>query len=57
VTDINVDELGPVDYLVVGLPAEQANFSGEHGVRADALIAGSIYGFGAGGVWMGPSGR
>jgi hypothetical protein len=28
-TDINVDELGPVDYLVVALPAEEANFSGK----------------------------
>ena len=28
-TDINVDELGPVDYLVVSFPAEKADFSGE----------------------------
>ena len=27
-TDINVDELGPVDYLVVGFPADKADFSG-----------------------------
>ena len=27
-TEINVDELGPVDYLVVGFPADNANFSG-----------------------------
>ena len=27
--DINVDEIGPVDYLVVGFPADKANFSGE----------------------------
>ena len=26
--DIDVDQLGPVDYLVVGFPAEKANFSG-----------------------------
>ena len=26
--DIDVDQLGPVDYLVVGFPAETANFSG-----------------------------
>ena len=26
--DINLDELGPVDYLVVGFPAAKANFSG-----------------------------
>jgi uncharacterized protein DUF6325 len=28
-THIDIDELGPVDYLVVAFPAEQANFSGE----------------------------
>ena len=28
-TDINVDEIAPVDYLVVGFPADKANFSGE----------------------------
>ena len=27
-TDINVDKLGPVDYLVVGFPADKADFSG-----------------------------
>jgi Family of unknown function (DUF6325) len=37
-TDINVDELGPVDYLVVGFPAEQANFSGEGASELSALI-------------------
>jgi len=26
--DINLDQLGPVDYLVVEFPAEKANFSG-----------------------------
>jgi Family of unknown function (DUF6325) len=26
--DINVDQLGPVDYIVVGFPADKANFSG-----------------------------
>jgi hypothetical protein len=26
--DINVDELGPVDYVVVGFPADRADFSG-----------------------------
>ena len=26
--DINVDELGPVDYFVVGFPADKADFSG-----------------------------
>jgi hypothetical protein len=27
-TSIDIDQLGPVDYLVVGFPAEKANFSG-----------------------------
>ena len=27
--DSDVDELGPVDYVVVEFPADQANFSGE----------------------------
>jgi hypothetical protein len=38
-TDINVDELGPVDYLVVGFPADKANFSGEMASELKALIA------------------
>ena len=29
--DIDVDELGPVDYLVVGFPADKANFSARWG--------------------------
>jgi hypothetical protein len=37
-TDINVDELGPVDYLVVGFPAGQTNFSGEGASELSALI-------------------
>ena len=37
-TDINVDELGPVDYLVVRFPAEKANFSGEMASELKALI-------------------
>jgi hypothetical protein len=37
-TDINVDELGPVDYLVVGFPADQTNFSGEGAAELSALI-------------------
>jgi hypothetical protein len=37
-TDINVDELGPVDYLVVGFPAEKADFSGEMASELRALI-------------------
>ncbi len=36
--DINGDELGPVDYLVVGVPAEKANFSGEVASELQALI-------------------
>jgi hypothetical protein len=36
--DINVDELGPVDYLVVAFPAEKANFSGEMASELTALI-------------------
>jgi Family of unknown function (DUF6325) len=36
--DINVDELGPVDYLVVGFPAEKANFSGEMASELKALV-------------------
>jgi uncharacterized membrane protein len=41
-TDINVDELGPVDYLVVAFPAEQANFSGEMASELKALIASNM---------------
>ena len=26
--DIDVDQLGPVDYMVVGFPADKADFSG-----------------------------
>jgi Family of unknown function (DUF6325) len=37
-TDINVDEIGPVDYLVVGFPADQTNFSGEGASELKALI-------------------
>ena len=36
--DINVDELGPVDYLVVGFPADKANFSGEMASELKALV-------------------
>ena len=36
--DINVDELRPVDYLVVGFPAEKANFSGEMASELKTLI-------------------
>jgi hypothetical protein len=37
-TDINVDEIGPVDYLVVAFPAEEANFSGEMASELKKLI-------------------
>jgi Family of unknown function (DUF6325) len=36
--DINIDELGPVDYLVVRFPAAQANFSGEMASELTKLI-------------------
>jgi Family of unknown function (DUF6325) len=36
--DINVDELGPVDYLVVGFPADKANFSGDMASELKSLI-------------------
>jgi Family of unknown function (DUF6325) len=39
--DINVDELGPVDYLVVGFPAGKANFSGEMASELKALVDGN----------------
>ena len=37
-TDINIDELGPVDYLVVGFPSGKANFSGEIASELKRLI-------------------
>jgi Family of unknown function (DUF6325) len=37
-TDINVDELGPVDYLVVSFPADRASFSGVMASELKALI-------------------
>ena len=36
--DINVDELGPVDYLVVRFPEGKARFSGEMASELKALI-------------------
>ena len=36
-TDSDVDELGPVDYLVVEFPADRANFSGEMADQLSAL--------------------
>ena len=37
-TDVNVDELGPVDYLVVRFPEGKARFSGEMASELKALI-------------------
>ncbi|MGZ6564272.1 MAG: DUF6325 family protein [Solirubrobacteraceae bacterium] len=37
-TEEEVDELGPVDYLVVEFPADKANFSGEMADRLSALV-------------------
>ena len=36
--DEDVDELGPVDYLVVEFPADKANFSGEMAAELSALV-------------------
>ena len=37
-TDSDVDELGPVDYIVVEFPAHKANFSGEMASELSALV-------------------
>ena len=37
-TDIDVDTLGPVDYLVVRFQADKASFSGEAATELNALI-------------------
>src|ERR1700758_1244673 len=36
--ETDVDELGPVDYIVVEFPADRANFSGEMAAALSALI-------------------
>jgi hypothetical protein len=36
--DNNLDALGPVDYLVVEVPADKANFSGEMAAELTALV-------------------
>ena len=36
--DINVDDLGPVDYVVVGFPTDKANFPGEMATELKTLI-------------------
>jgi len=40
--EINVDALGPVDYVVVGFPAGKANFSGEMAAELKKLITSGI---------------
>ncbi len=35
-TDVPLDELGPVDYVIIEFPADAANFTGE---MADELVA------------------
>jgi len=37
-TDIDFDQMGPVDYLVVRFPADKASFSGEMATELNALI-------------------
>jgi hypothetical protein len=39
-SDSEVDELGPVDYIVVEFPADQADFSGAMATELSALIKG-----------------
>jgi Family of unknown function (DUF6325) len=42
-TDVSIDELGPVDYLVVEFPAGASNFTGEMAKELVALVdAGTI---------------
>lgn len=43
VSDTNIDELGPIDYVVVEFPAGEANFNGEMAAELVALAnAGTI---------------
>jgi hypothetical protein len=41
-TDVSLDELGPVDYLIVEFPAGQSNFTGEMAAELLALSEGGI---------------
>src|SRR5262245_34876986 len=42
-TDTDIDELGPVDYLVVEFPAGRSNFTGEMAAELASLVdAGTI---------------
>ena len=36
--DIDIDQLGPVDYLVVGFPADKADFSGAMATELKSLM-------------------
>ena len=40
--DISVEELGPIDYLVVEFPAGKAAFTGEMGDKLRSLVEGGI---------------
>ena len=40
--DSDVDELGPVDYVVVEFPADQANFSGEMTAELEAVVKSGV---------------
>jgi len=37
-SDAEMDELGPVDFLVVEFPAGQANFTGEMAAELSSLV-------------------
>jgi hypothetical protein len=41
-SDSDVDELGPVDYVVVEFPADQADFSGAMASELKALVDGGV---------------
>ena len=41
-TDVSLDELGPVDYLIVEFPAGQSNFTGEMATELLALSENGI---------------
>ena len=41
-TDVNLDELGPVDYVVVEFPAGASNFTGEMASELRKLVDGGI---------------
>ena len=37
-SDIDIDEMGPVDYLVVEFPAGKSNFTGEMAAELASLV-------------------